>query len=870
MQLNAQNIPQELKDLRQWILWKAIKRDDAVAKVPIDIKGKSGAQTHADRWASFDEAVEASHRLRADGLGFAFDPATGVLGVDLDDVLDEGVIALWADTIVKRLNSYTEISPSGHGLHIYIKAELPAGGNRKGDLEIYAAGRFFTFTGNHMPGTPKTVEARQDELNALHREYFPPKAEAPRAAAGTPLDLSDQQLLEKAFANPKTGSNFSALWHGDATAYDADDSRADLALVNFLTFWTGGEEARIERLFRQSALYRKKWDRADYRARTITKAMSGRRDFYSPNGNSKVKSDPENGEVEPMASDDTADSLHRTDMGNSERLVKKYGDYIRFCHNNNSWYVWNGKQWLIDTTGNIERKATKTIRDFYHVAWAHPDKSTREKYGSWALKSEANPRIKAMIDLAKNVLPAEPDEFDSDIWYLNCHNGVVDLRTGNLIDHDPKLMQSKIAPVIYEPHADQTLWLRFLSDATGGDEELMAFLQRAAGYSLTGSVREEVLLFVHGPGAAGKSTFLESLRCAYGDYGSTMNFEVLLQKDYSSGGAGPNAELAKLPGIRLCASEEVDQGKRMAEGLVKSLTGNTQISARQPHAKRPVEFIPQFKLWLVANDAPNVRADDDALWRRILRVPFEHIVPPEKRDRSLKEQLRNPDVGGRAVLAWAVQGCLEWQHQGLNPPEMVVEATDALRQEMNPLADFFRECCLFLPHLRTKTNELRQVYEAWCRENGKKPVNGNRLAEALIRAKCEKTMINYSRGWFGIGLLVSVDDDGQGIRADVSAQNGASNLPNLGLSDPSVYGSAVHMSTALSDEKDPDLRSDQGDVYTGYGTVGKLQPNNGLHESFTNSDVMGVMGVHTEENGTIDKSVTVEEVAVNSEGYASI
>ncbi|MCC6483323.1 MAG: hypothetical protein IT209_00625 [Armatimonadetes bacterium] len=828
------HIPEELKALRQWILWRGVLRDGDLAKVPIDVNGAPGAQVHPERWVTFEEALAALERNRADGLGFAFCRDSRIIGIDLDDCVDEGSITRQADRIVRRLNSYTEASPSKTGLHIYVMAEMPGKRNRCQNLEIYPDGRFFTVTGERWPGVSEHVEERQQELNDIYAEYFPPEPLNPVAPAGAPLALGDEDLLAKAF-KAKNGARFSSLWYGDTSAYNADDSRADLALCRLLAFWTGGDPAQIDRLFRASALYRPKWERIDYRARTIECALTGQAEFYNGHKPESTDSAGEDAEESVEAGAKLRD-YNLTDIGNAERMAHLHGDYIRFCYTNSSWYVWTGKQWLLDTSGAVERRAISTIRGFYREAGAAEEADRRKVLAKWALTSEAGPRVKAMIEITKASVPVSLEEFDRDVWLLNCRNGVVDLRTGNLLEHDPRLMQSKIAPVLYEPGVDQSLWLSFLADATGGDTELMAFLQRAVGYSVSASVNEEVLLFVHGPGASGKSTFIESIRSALGDYATTLDFEVLLKKDFSSGGTGPNAELAKLPGVRFAASEEVDQGKKLAEGLVKNLTGNTQISARAPHAKRATEFVPQFKLWLVANDAPNVRADDDALWRRILRCPFEQVVPPEKRDRTLKERLRDPAIGGKQILAWAVQGCLDWLGQGLNPPEGVIQATEKLRTGMDPLSDWIEDRCVLSPSIFTRQSELRQNYDDWCHEVGARPVGKNTFAASLRRVGGESHVSNSVRGWFGIGLK----------------------LPES--VDPVRPGS--YCSTTREDPRNTGNQAQNEDFQYDSTTTPCKVPAKLSHEgSFPQRSYSVVLDSENGQNTTFDESVTVRKNA---------
>jgi putative DNA primase/helicase len=343
-----------------------------------------------------------------------------------------------------------------------------------------------------------------------------------------------------------------------------------------------------------------------------------------------------------------------------------------------------------------------------------------------------------MLQAATSVEPIAVygSQFDTNCWLLNCLNGTVDLKTGELRPHDPDDMLTKLAPVHYDPQARLKLWDDFLSAATNGSAGLVEFLQIAMGYGATGSTAEEKLFFIHGPTASGKSTFLEAIKATLGDYAQTANFETFLQRRQI--GTARN-DIAKLNGARVVVSIEVEEGKRLAEGLVKMLTGGDTVSARFLY-KEEFEFVPQFKLWLAANDAPRVKDNDEAMWRRILRVPFEHEIPKQDRDPKVKATLRRNEVVGPAILAWIVQGCLKWQLKGLDVPEIIEESTEEYRQSQDPLRDFFEDECEFDPSAYVPVVELRSAYEQWARDNGARYTLGPREFNKRLESKgCERT-----------------------------------------------------------------------------------------------------------------------------------
>lgn len=275
------NVPQELTEYRNWVCWRTEERDSKLKKVPYHPGGWKASTTNPDSWSDFDEAHVAS--IAYDGLGFVF-TNTPFAGVDLDHVLNGNELDNEAAEIVAVLNSYTERSPGGDGLHVIVRANLPEGGNRRGNVEMYDAGRYFTMTGDHWPGTPTTVEERQANLAMVHRDVFSDDGNNPPPPPNPaePVSLDDRELIEKA-RNAKNGAKFERLWGGDTSSYPSP-SEADLALCSELAFWTQGDKARIDRLFRQSGLMREKWNRHDYRKRTVSKALE-RAEFYAPGQN---------------------------------------------------------------------------------------------------------------------------------------------------------------------------------------------------------------------------------------------------------------------------------------------------------------------------------------------------------------------------------------------------------------------------------------------------------------------------------------------------------------------------------------------------------------------------------------------------------
>jgi putative DNA primase/helicase len=304
------------------------------------------------------------------------------------------------------------------------------------------------------------------------------------------------------------------------------------------------------------------------------------------------------------------------------------------------------------------------------------------------------------------------------------------------------LAKRTVAP--FEPNATCPLWEAFLKKIMAGDEALVAFLRRAAGYALTGEVSEHALFFLYGRGRNGKSTYLNTLQYALGDYAITVNAELLTAKSQEEHPTG----VADLQGRRFVATVEVEDGKRMAEALVKKLTGGERIRARRMRQDY-YEFDPTHKLLMAANHKPTVRGTDDGIWRRIKLIPFRVQIPDDEVDRSLPIKLRDEAPG---ILAWAVRGCLEWQAGGLNEPSAVAEATADYRAEMDILADFLSERCLVDPSVRVKAGELYRVYGEWCKDTGSHTVSMNKFGRLMTERGFLAEKSNSVAWRLGIGV----------------------------------------------------------------------------------------------------------------------
>ena len=466
---------------------------------------------------------------------------------------------------------------------------------------------------------------------------------------------------------------------------------------------------------------------------------------------------------DPVATARSGDPYAMTDLGNAERLVALHGDEFLWDVPRKMWRIWDGSRWALDSALRANALAAETARNIRQEAAAAPSghgngHDTGQDLFKHAVKSESRNRLAAMLEVAKSQpgVAVAAAAFDADPWLLNMLNGTLDLRAGRLRPHDRADLLTKITPVEYHPESRCKRLEGFFQDVTHGDKDLLAFLQVVAGYTLTGDTSEEKIFLIHGPEASGKTTFLEMLRTCLGEYAVTIQAEILAKRRNGNGASAPTPELARLAGVRLAAGSEMEQGRDMAEALTKNLSGGEVITARHLNSEF-FDFLPQFKLWLSLNHCPKVSADDGAIWRRILRIGFEHSVPHARLDRTLKPYLRDPEGGAPAFLAWAVEGCLRWQREGLKIPAAVVRSTNAYREESDPLAAFIKDCVRFSDGKAWESwGDLWQTYNEHAEQSGtpeRLRATQRQLQDRLKARGCSRKRRHEGHGWCGIVLL---------------------------------------------------------------------------------------------------------------------
>lgn len=455
-----------------------------------------------------------------------------------------------------------------------------------------------------------------------------------------------------------------------------------------------------------------------------------------------------------------------TDQANGYLIASQVGRDLLYVIRI-GWHAWTGTHWRLGEEfayRRAQRLSRLILDEAATAAWKAANSedagqrkelmNISESLTAWARKSESRDRVYSAMALAKPMLAIEHSELDQNYWLLNCTNGTLDLRTGSLRPPRRADFITCCIPVAYDPEATCPTWLNFLDRIFAGVADVIHFVQKALGYSLTADTSEQCVFFLWGSGQNGKSTLLSVIQLMMGAYAQQAAPDLLVVSKHER----HTTEIAELRGARLVASIETGEGRRLNEPLIKQMSGGDRMKG---HFMRQdnIEFSPTHKVYLATNHKPRIRGTDRAIWRRIRLIPFTVTIPPEERDPKLVEKLKTELPG---ILTWCVQGCLAWQQEGLEPPTEVTEATDQYKAESDVLAAFLADCCVLDKNVKVKANELYNAYREWCEQNGE------RLTETqttfglqLTERGFEKRRVTAGVVYEGIGLPATGFEEGE-------------------------------------------------------------------------------------------------------------
>jgi putative DNA primase/helicase len=439
-----------------------------------------------------------------------------------------------------------------------------------------------------------------------------------------------------------------------------------------------------------------------------------------------------------------------TDAGNAEMFAYVYKDSLRYDHSRKRWLVWREHWWVEDATDQVYLMAISTARLRLHEALRMPDGNEKEAALRWARASESRSKLLAMLSLSQSqpALSDTGDKWDSDPDLIGVSNGVVDLRTGSLRAGKPADQITMHLNVPFDPRALCPRWLRFLLEAFSNDHDLVDFVHRAMGYSLTGETSEQCVFLCYGTGANGKSTFLEIARYLIGPYSCNL---PMISFDLKARAAIPN-DIAALVGKRYVTSVETNESAELNEARLKGLTGGDEVTARFFYHEF-FGFKPQAKFWLAFNHKPQIADDSHGLWRRLRLIPFLRQFSPEQADKDLLATLKLETPG---ILAWMVQGCLKWRNEGLEPPASVARATEEYKEESDLLADFLEERYIKSPGAWESAGQVFSNYQKHTIENSDTPMSRPAFTRRMEAKGFKHTRRGHdrTRAWEGLKLRI--------------------------------------------------------------------------------------------------------------------
>jgi len=444
---------------------------------------------------------------------------------------------------------------------------------------------------------------------------------------------------------------------------------------------------------------------------------------------------------------EVAPRYNLSDTGNALRFADTHHDAVRFVHTWKRWLLWSGTHWRQDDLAGVQGLVQETLDSMWGEARNLKD-DARTRLIRHTLTTEAARKRNALLEIAASDarIATTHSGLDQNGWLVNAWNGTIELKDGSMREHRQSDYLTHCLPVDYDPAAECPMWDDFLIQIMDGRKELVDFLRRAVGYSLTGATTEQVFFMLYGTGSNGKSTFLEVLRSLFGSLAQNADFGTFLHKEQES----VRNDIARMRGVRFVTAAEAEGDRRFSETILKNLTGGDTVTARHLYSD-PFEFKPVFKLWLAANHRPVIRGTDHAMWRRVRLVPFTVTIEDPDQDPDLGKKLKEELPG---ILTWAVRGCLEWQRGRLQAPEDVTAAVTQYRDDMDSIGPFLEECCVLGPDYRVSQGDLMRGYQDWAEKNGGPRFSAIGFANVL-RDRAAGVQIVKGKGqryWEGIGL----------------------------------------------------------------------------------------------------------------------
>jgi putative DNA primase/helicase len=705
--VNYSNIPDELQKLDQWIAWKPVKQKDGkISKVPVNPKNGSNAKSNnPDTWAPFDVArkfCDAHKGNSIGGIGFVPTKDDPFIIIDGDHCFNNGVTDPEVDKILKDLDTYCEISPSADGIHAIVKGKLPGGGlgPKEGRLlEIWEQKKYVTFTGQWLGQYGGRIESRQDEITSLYKRM----GGNPGQKGGNSFE-SIENGVSDGQRNNSCASMAGHCFSAGMTYEDALSACLEWNLKNIPPL----PENEILRT-----------------VQSIARKDAGKR-FRTKKKLEDVGLSPEK----------IIECLHSNEDGDADLFKDIHGDNFVFDHNADAWSEWQGHHYVDDETGSA-LKSLDSVIEVYSTAIATAKESTQDELRARISRLKGATRKKNALWCATLGEGLTGREWDKKPWLLPCENGVINLKTGKLESGNPRDYLKTACPVSYNPKTESLPWKKFINEIFAEKKDLISYVQRLFGYAITGQTNEDVLPFFYGHGRNGKTLFFEVIKATLGDLAHKTKTATMIDSGRNSASGSADADMHAFRGKRIIWASETNDGNRLNVGRIKELTGSDTLNARAPYARRAIEFKPTHLLCLITNNLPYASASDFALWERVHLIPFNVAFvhnPKEDNERQVDKDLYTKLMSELpGVLNWLIEGCLKWQKEGLNPPDVVRTATDEYKESNDLIGDFFADRCEIFLTGQITAGQLYESYTHWCFTNGYDTLNGKRFGREMTK-----------------------------------------------------------------------------------------------------------------------------------------
>lgn len=768
--LSLKNIPQDLKFNGLWCGWKLIPDK---GKVPYNLANDYPAKSNdPSTFVSYPVLLNNAHKYlkyneegkQIGGVGLGI--FKGFSAIDIDHCVNEdGIISELAKNIINFCQSYTEYSPSGTGIRIIFKTNDKIDkniyyiNNHNIGLEIYISdntNKFVTITGNKISGDvinfvniKPLLDNYMKKNNAIssnnEQEHF------------YNGDIDIHRILQ-------SDSKLNELWYNKAPGSHSNESELDAQLCCKLAYYCKGDKNKINDLFMSSPYYnskddahKKKWDREDYRNSTINSAIN-------LIGNSYEKPLPVKPVVQQSIVQEKKD-YELNDTGNARRFIDMFGDIVKYNFDNNIWMIWNEKHWQYDIDEQIKNYVEIMAEQMTQEAYNVKDLITQTRIFKNIDRIYNSAGKESLLKEARHIpgIPITNDQLDKDQYLLCTDSGTINLLNGDIQKSKKSDLISMSTNCEIDLQNKPKLFLKFINEMFDGNEEIIHYVHKAFGYSITNSAREQCMFILCGDGNNGKSLLLDIIKCALGSYAITSKPQLLTEQKF---GSTNSEEIARLKGKRFVPIEEIKEGDKLDEQLVKSLTSGIGNQVARFLYGNSFEFPFKGKLWMATNYEPVIRGTDKGIWRRIVKIPVT-VDFTGREDRDLHDKLMNELP---QILGWIYEGYQLYMKEGLEQPKEIKQATMEYRKEMDIVAQWINECCECKPSYFEKANKLYDNFRAFCqrrdqrtnqtvfgRNLGKKfkKINSGGIVYIGIRLKLEaedlKKKVDYEN--------IKVDDD---------------------------------------------------------------------------------------------------------------